>query len=46
MIKNIIAKKDDIMKMASQLQGSDIKEKITSGINELKKMISDAMAVK
>jgi hypothetical protein len=46
MIKNIIAKKDDIMKMASQLQGSDIKEKITSGINELKKLISDAMAVK
>lgn len=46
MIKNIIAKKDEIMKMASELQGSDIKEKITNGINELKKMISEAMAVK
>lgn len=46
MIKNITAKKDDIMKMIGDMKGADMKDKIMNNITELKKMITEAFAVK
>ncbi|MDZ4773449.1 MAG: hypothetical protein SGI72_09985 [Planctomycetota bacterium] len=46
MIKSITAKKDDIMKMMGDMKGADIKDKIMNNITELKKMITEAFAVK
>jgi hypothetical protein len=51
LIKNIVAKKDDIMKMLGDMKGmgagaglDGMKSKIMGAIPELKKMITDAMA--
>lgn len=44
MIKNIMAKKDELMKMVPDLSAAGMKEKFTNGVAEIKKMIEAAMA--
>ena len=44
-IKNITAKKNEIVKMASE-QGENVKAKVSKGIDELRQMIHDATAPK
>ena len=44
MIKNIMAKKDELMSMTKDMGAAGMKDKFTNGVAEIKKLIDAAMA--